>query len=95
MQSTAVNLWCFNPAANNDKVYGLYLFNANGKFDVFSLFGRRGGSLQTHVWAEGVAMDEANRVYNQLLKDKSRKGYKLIKENVATLGMATPTLEIN
>lgn len=83
MKSTAINLWCYQPEKNHDKVYGLYLFAANGKFDVFSIFGRRGYQVNTHVWEDGVDEKTAVATYNRLLKEKFGKGYKEIVESAA------------
>jgi bifunctional non-homologous end joining protein LigD len=63
---------------NSDKVYHLYhlqLEKGNDQWSVRAQWGRRGSSLQSDVKANGVVYEEAKRVYDRILREKTGKGY--------------------
>jgi bifunctional non-homologous end joining protein LigD len=62
---------------SSDKVYHLQLAKENDQWSVHAQWGRRGSSLQNDVKANGVAYEEAKRVYDRILREKMGKGYQL------------------
>lgn len=90
-----VNLWCKNEAKNNDKLYRLEMTKANGKFDVFGVYGRRGGKLTLTILVEGVSVTVASNAFVRKYEAELRKGYKLIAEDVLEVGQSIPTVVEN
>jgi predicted DNA-binding WGR domain protein len=62
---------------SSDKVYHLRLENADDKWSVEAQWGRRGSALQSDVKANGVPYEEAKRVYDRILREKTSKGYQI------------------
>ena len=62
---------------SSDKVYHLQLENAEDKWSVQAQWGRRGSALQSDVKANGVPYEEAKRVYDRILREKTGKGYQI------------------
>jgi len=60
---------------SSDKVYHLQLQNAEDQWSVQAHWGRRGSVLQSDVKARGVPYEEAKRVYDRILREKTAKGY--------------------
>ena len=60
---------------SSDKVYHLQLAKENDQWSVHAQWGRRGSSLQSELKANGVAYEEAKRVYDRILREKTGKGY--------------------
>src|SRR5712692_1982469 len=62
---------------SSDKVYHLQLENVDSKWSVQAQWGRRGSALQSDVKANGVPYEEAMRVYDRILREKTGKGYQI------------------
>jgi len=62
---------------SSDKVYHLQLGNVDDKWSVEAQWGRRGSALQSDVKANGVPYEEAKRVYDRILREKTGKGYQI------------------
>jgi bifunctional non-homologous end joining protein LigD len=62
---------------SSDKVYHLQLENVDDKWSVEAQWGRRGSALQSDVKANGVPYEEAKRVYDRILREKTGKGYQI------------------
>src|SRR5712692_10395009 len=62
---------------SSDKVYHLQLEGVDGKWSVKAQWGRRGSTLQSVVKTSDVSYEEAKRVYDRILKEKTGKGYKV------------------
>jgi bifunctional non-homologous end joining protein LigD len=62
---------------SSDKVYHLQLENVEDKWSVETQWGRRGSTLQSDVKANGVPYEEARRVYDRILREKTGKGYQI------------------
>ena len=62
---------------SSDKVYHLQLENVDDKWSVQAQWGRRGSALQSDVKANGVPYEEAKRVYDRILREKTGKGYQI------------------
>jgi bifunctional non-homologous end joining protein LigD len=62
---------------SSDKVYQLQLVNEDDKWSVEAQWGRRGSALQSDVKANGVPYEEAKRVYDRILREKTGKGYQI------------------
>jgi bifunctional non-homologous end joining protein LigD len=62
---------------NSDKVYHLQLENIQERWTVRAQWGRRGSALQSDVKADGVPFEEAKRVYDRILREKTGKGYQI------------------
>src|SRR6266478_6160844 len=62
---------------SSDKVYHLQLENEDDKWSVEAQWGRRGSALQSDVKVTGVPYEEAKRVYDRILREKTGKGYQI------------------
>src|SRR5258705_3618152 len=62
---------------SSDKVYHLQLENEDDKWSVEAQWGRRGSALQSDVKANGVPYEEAKRMYDRILREKTGKGYQI------------------
>jgi bifunctional non-homologous end joining protein LigD len=62
---------------SSDKVYYVQLENLDDKWSVEAQWGRRGSTLQSDVKANGVPYEEAKRVYERILREKTGKGYQI------------------
>ena len=62
---------------SSDKVYHLQLENVDDKWSVEAQWGRRGSALQSDAKAEGVPYEEAKRVYDRILREKTGQGYQI------------------
>jgi hypothetical protein len=56
---------------SSDKVYHLQLENGEGRWSVRAQFGRRGSTLQSDAKASDVPYEEAKRVYDRILREKT------------------------
>jgi len=75
MQTETIEL--FFQQGSSDKVYHLQLKSLEGKWSVHAQWGRRGSALQNDVKTNGVAYEEAKRVYDRLIREKTGKGYQI------------------
>jgi bifunctional non-homologous end joining protein LigD len=62
---------------SSDKVYHLQLENVDDKWSVQAQWGRRGAALQNDVKASDITYQEAKRVYDRILREKTSKGYQI------------------
>ena len=62
---------------SSDKVYCLQLENIEEKWFVQAQWGRRGSALQTDFKMSNTTYEEAKRVYDRLLREKTAKGYQI------------------
>src|SRR5205814_10306774 len=62
---------------SSDKVYHLQLENVQDQWSVQSQWGRRGSALQSDVKVSGTSYEEAKRVYDRILREKTGKGYQI------------------
>lgn len=66
-----------------DKVYRLQLETDGDNWTVRAEWGRRGKALQSGVKASAVPYEEAKRVFDRLIAEKTRKGYEVARESAA------------
>ena len=59
----------------SDKVYHLQLENVQDRWSVQAQWGRRGSTLQSDLKTSDVPYEEAKRVYDRILREKTGKGY--------------------
>jgi len=64
---------------SSDKVYHLQLENVQDQWSVQAQWGRRGSALQSDVKVSGTTYEEAKRVYDRILREKTGKGYQVAK----------------
>ncbi len=88
MQTERIEL--FYQQGSSDKVYHLELENAEDKWSVNAQWGRRGSALQRDMKASNVTYDEAKRVYDRILREKTGKGYRVAQTN----GDASPAISV-
>src|SRR5438552_19155574 len=62
---------------SSDKVYHLQLEGAQDQWAVQAKWGRRGSALQSDVKVTGTTYEEAKRVYERILREKTGKGYQI------------------
>src|SRR5580658_9072889 len=62
---------------SSDKVYHLQLENVQDQWSVQAQWGRRGSALQSDVKVNGTSYEEARRVYDRILQEKTGKGYQV------------------
>ena len=62
---------------SSDKVYHLQLENVDDKWSVQAQWGRRGSALQRDVKVSNSPYEEAKRVYDRILREKTGKGYQI------------------
>jgi bifunctional non-homologous end joining protein LigD len=74
MQTEKVELYF--QQGSSDKVYHLQLETVQEQWTVQAQWGRRGAALQSDVKANGVTYEEAKRVYERILREKTGKGIK-------------------
>src|SRR5580693_8612042 len=60
------------------KVYHLQLENTQDQWSVQAQWGRRGSALQSDVKASNTTYEEAKRVYDRILREKTGKGYQIV-----------------
>src|SRR5437773_12457289 len=62
---------------SSDKVYHLQLENAQERWSVPAQWGRRGSALQSDIKVSDTTYEDAKRVYDRLLREKTGKGYQV------------------
>jgi bifunctional non-homologous end joining protein LigD len=62
---------------SSDKVYHVQLEGGQEQWSVHAQWGRHGSALQNDVKVNGVAYEEAKRVYDRLIREKTGKGYQI------------------
>src|ERR1700739_61626 len=62
---------------SSDKVYHLQLENVQDQWSVQAQWGRRGSALQSDIKVSDSTYEEAKRVYDRLLREKTGKGYQI------------------
>jgi bifunctional non-homologous end joining protein LigD len=62
---------------SSDKVYHLQLEGAKDEWSVQAQWGRRGSALQSDVKVGSTTYEEAKRVYDRILREKTGKGYQI------------------
>jgi bifunctional non-homologous end joining protein LigD len=63
---------------SSDKVYHLQLENVQDQWSVQAQWGRRGSALQSDVKVRSTTYEEAKRVYDRILREKTGKGYQIV-----------------
>jgi len=80
----------FFQEGTHDKVYNARIVEAGGKYDVEVEWGRRGASLNKGKKAVGVSLENAEKTYGKLVREKTGKGYEEITEAVKPAAVAPP-----
>src|SRR5579859_5715283 len=62
---------------SSDKVYHLQLETAQEQWSVQAQWGRRGSALQSDIKVSDATYEDAKRVYDRLLREKTGKGYQI------------------
>ena len=88
MQTETIDL--YYQQGSSDKVYHLQLETVEGAWSVNAQWGRRGSSLQTDTKASGVPYEEAKRIFDRVLREKTGKGYRVAETN----GDASPAISV-
>jgi predicted DNA-binding WGR domain protein len=66
---------------NSDKIYEVDLCETNGLFLVNFRYGKRGADLKEGTKTNGaVAQAEAEKIFQKLVDEKTRKGYQVLEE---------------
>jgi bifunctional non-homologous end joining protein LigD len=96
MQTERIDL--YYQQGNSDKVYHLQLNTVEGRWSVNAQWGRRGSSLQSDTKASGVPYEEAKRIFDRVLREKTGKGYRVAEGNGASspaISLGVPTKEFS
>ena len=96
MQTERIEL--YYQQGSSDKVYHLQLENVEEQWSVNAQWGRRGSALQSDTKASGVTYEEAKRVYDRILREKTGKGYRVAQTNGDTspaISVGLPTREFS
>jgi bifunctional non-homologous end joining protein LigD len=94
MQSERVELYF--QQGGSDKVYHLQLETVQDKWSVNAQWGRRGSSLQSDVKVNDATYEEAKRVYDRILREKTGKGYQITEgaaNGASAISVGMPTKE--
>jgi bifunctional non-homologous end joining protein LigD len=62
---------------SSDKVYHLQLESVGEQWSVNAQWGRRGSALQGDTKVSSVAYEEAKRLYDRIIREKTGKGYRI------------------
>jgi bifunctional non-homologous end joining protein LigD len=62
---------------SSDKVYHVQLQSIEEQWSVNAQWGRRGSALQSDTKVSSVAYEEAKRVYDRIIREKTGKGYRI------------------
>src|SRR5271163_3645797 len=62
---------------SSDKVYHLQLESVEEQWSVHAQWGRRGSALQSDAKVSSVAYEEAKRLYDRIIREKTGKGYRV------------------
>ena len=62
---------------SSDKVYHLQLENTQDQWSVKAQWGRRGFALQSDIKTSNASYEDAKRVYDRVLREKTVKGYQI------------------
>src|SRR5215472_13732697 len=68
---------------SSDKVYHLQLQNVQEQWSVQAQWGRRGSALQSDVKVSGTTYEEAKRIYDRILREKTGKGYQVARASAS------------
>ena len=97
MQEERISL--YYQQGGSDKVYHLQLETIDGQWSVHAQWGRRGSALQSDAKASGVPFEEAKRVFDRVLREKTGKGYQISEANgdatASTVSLGLPTKELS
>src|SRR5258707_12620988 len=74
-QTEAIELYF--QQGSSDKVYRLQLESVEEHWSVNAQWGRRGSALQSDTKVSCAAYEEAKRVYDRILREKTGKGYQI------------------
>src|SRR5262249_12944701 len=81
----------FFQEGSSDKVYHATIIETEpGKYTVAVEWGRRNGGLQKGNKAVGVSLEDAEKAYDRLVREKTNKGYQAITEEVKPAAVAPP-----
>jgi bifunctional non-homologous end joining protein LigD len=75
MQTETIELYF--QQGSSDKVYHLQLDSVEEEWSVNAQWGRRGLALQSDTKVSRVAYEEAKRVYDRIIREKTGKGYRI------------------
>jgi bifunctional non-homologous end joining protein LigD len=81
---------------SSDKVYHLQLESVEGQWSVNAQWGRRGSALQSDTKVSSVAYEEAKRVYDRIIREKTGKGYRIAQaatHGATTISVGLPSKE--
>jgi bifunctional non-homologous end joining protein LigD len=84
---------------SSDKVYHLQLENVQDRWSVQAQWGRRGSALQSDAKISNATYEEAKRIYDRVLREKTGKGYQIaeaaVNGNAAISVGLPPTKELS
>jgi predicted DNA-binding WGR domain protein len=82
-------LWMYEPP-HHDKVYNVYIMDTGSGNSVDFEYGRRGAAMTTGSKVTNVSYSEAKDVYDHLIAEKTKKGYKITSQGGGPDGPGEP-----
>lgn len=79
---------------SSDKFYVASIQEQNGKYSVPVTWGRQGTSGQSGYKIENTSLEEAQKAYNKVVKEKTGKGYKVSSEHTPPKIVGLPTTTV-
>lgn len=76
-----IQLHCYQPENNHDKIYELRIKKDNASYVVEFSYGRRGTRLKEGVKGIYQQLNDAERIYQIILNEKTAKGYRVVSED--------------
>jgi bifunctional non-homologous end joining protein LigD len=87
---SAKSIKLFFQEGSSDKVYNAAIVEDDGAYSVQVEWGRRGANLNRGTKAVKVSLAAAEKAFDKVVKQKTRKGYEAMTEEVAPAAVAPP-----
>lgn len=91
MPTIAQSVSLYYRQGSSDKVYNLSIEQSGGQYRVVGEYGRRGGTLKTHNKTGWVSWGTAITAYDEVLDEKTGKGYRRASDTPRPARYTTPT----
>src|SRR5579859_1059211 len=76
--------YLYNDSDNHDKVYNVAIKDTLSKYIVIAEWGARLGVLKQQEKYTGTSLTSARIIFNDLIKEKKAKGYRVVSQSAST-----------